>query len=44
MFMELLIIHIEIIYGNPTNGATTGSHLHFAIKKDGKAVNPLDYY
>ena len=29
--------------GNPTNGATTGPHLHFAIKVDGKAVNPLDY-
>ncbi len=29
--------------GLPTNGATTGSHLHLTIKKDGKAVNPLDY-
>jgi len=29
--------------GNPTNGATTGPHLHFAITIDGKRVNPLDY-
>lgn len=29
--------------GNPTNGSTTGCHLHFAVKLDGKAINPLDY-
>ena len=29
--------------GNPTNGATTGPHLHFAIKINEKAVNPLEY-
>lgn len=29
--------------GNPTNGATTGPHLHFAIKIDNVAVNPLEY-
>lgn len=30
--------------GNPTNGATTGPHLHLTIKKDGIAVNPLDFF
>ena len=30
--------------GNPTNGSTTGCHLHFAIKKDGTNINPLDFY
>lgn len=29
--------------GKKTNGASTGSHLHITIKKDGIAVNPLDY-
>lgn len=30
--------------GNPTNGSTTGSHLHFAIKENGSNVDPLSFY
>ncbi len=30
--------------GNPTNGVTTGCHLHLTIKKDGIAVNPLQFF
>lgn len=30
--------------GKSTNGATTGCHLHLTIKKDGKAVDPLNYF
>jgi len=30
--------------GNPTNGATTGCHLHFTIKLNNTAVDPLDFY
>ncbi|MBR3133836.1 MAG: M23 family metallopeptidase [Clostridia bacterium] len=30
--------------GNPTNGASTGCHLHFTIKYNNTAVNPLNYY
>lgn len=29
--------------GNPTNGATTGCHLHIGFRLDNKYVNPLDY-
>ncbi len=30
--------------GKPTNGATTGPHLHLGIRVDNKYQNPLDYY
>ncbi len=29
--------------GNPTNGATTGPHLHFSLKINNQSVNPLNY-
>ena len=28
--------------GKSTNGATTGAHLHFSIKKSNEYINPLD--
>ena len=30
--------------GIPTNGATTGCHLHFGIRVDNEYVNPLNFY
>lgn len=30
--------------GNPTNGATTGPHLHFSVKENNVYKNPLDYF
>lgn len=30
--------------GKPTNGATTGTHLHLGIRIDGKYQNPLDFF
>ena len=30
--------------GRPTNGATTGTHLHLGMRINDKYVNPLDYF
>ena len=30
--------------GKPTNGATTGCHLHLGFRINNKYVNPLDYF
>ena len=30
--------------GRPTNGATTGCHLHFGIRIDEEHVNPIQFY
>lgn len=28
--------------GKPTNGATTGCHCHFTVRKDGELIDPLE--
>ncbi len=30
--------------GNPTNGATTGCHLHLGFRLDNQYVNPLNFF
>ena len=30
--------------GNPTNGVTTGPHLHLGIKKNGTVIDPLSLF
>ena len=30
--------------GNPTNGSTTGPHLHLNIKKNGTSIDPLSLF
>lgn len=42
--MELLIIPIVILIGNPTNGATTGPHLHITLKENNEIIDPLNYF
>lgn len=30
--------------GKPTNGATTGPHLHLGIRLEGNYINPINYF
>ena len=30
--------------GNPTNGSTTGPHLHLNIKKNGTSLDPRSFF
>ena len=43
MYMELQETNIQTQLGKPTNGATTGCHLHIGFRIDNEYVNPLDY-
>ena len=44
MYMESLGNQYHDSNGTPTNGATTGCHLHLGIRIDGNYVNPLNYF
>ena len=41
MYMEYRGNTYKDSQGNPTNGATTGPHLHLTIKKEGQLIDPL---
>ena len=43
MFMVLFGNTYKDETGRPTNGATTGCHLHLGFRINGEYVNPLDY-
>lgn len=43
MYIMSPIIHTKTLTGAPTNGATTGPHLHYSLYINGESVNPVDY-
>ena len=42
--MDFLITRTKIQNGNPTNGATTGPHLHFTVKQGKNYLDPLGLF
>jgi len=44
MYMVFLGNQYKDSNGNPTNGATTGPHLHFGVRVDDSYMNPLDLF
>ena len=44
MFMEFHGNKYKDSSGNPTNGATTGCHLHLGVRVDDKYIDPLNLF
>lgn len=44
MFMVFLVIFIKMNIGNPTNGSTTGPHLHLGIRINDEYIDPLSLF
>ena len=44
MFMELNGNQYKDENGNPTNGATTGPHLHLGVRYKDEYINPLSLF
>lgn len=44
MFTECLGNQYYDENNNPTNGATTGPHLHLGVRVDEKYINPMDLF
>ncbi len=44
MFMGFLGNQYKDANGNPTNGATTGPHLHLGVRINNEYINPLSLF
>ena len=44
MYMEFLGNQYYDENGNPTNGATTGPHLHLGVRVDEKYIDPMSLF